>query len=255
MSAAESEDIMNYETAKNQWDNTRKRKLANNTYLVKSQADDSFGIKLHNTIIIELYPNKTVFNTNGWRTVTTKARINEFTEFNCYQDRGIWYIGKGISWNKNFNSFVVFADNITYNHKASKWSKIGESPQKTQTLRRQIKKYAKDFTKALFAGEVSKPSNGDCWYCSLYTQDKKPLGEAANNQTHIKEHIKESYFVPSLCLNACKTFGVSQVAYSVLGDLWENIDDGKLVKAFGDIAKKQIETAIRRYCYRQCSTA
>jgi hypothetical protein len=67
-----------------------KKKLANNTYLMKS---DCFVIQLHNTNIIKIYPNDIYeLNTEGWQTVTTKDRLNEFSPADIYQKRGVWFV-------------------------------------------------------------------------------------------------------------------------------------------------------------------
>lgn len=259
---------MNYQTYKTQYKTTRKRKLANNTYLVKG--DNYYAIELHGSQIIKFYPDKTVLSSCGWRTVTTKARLNEFSGFNIWQIKGIWYIGQycASGCEKSFNTAsVVFADDITFTYKkngSGKWSNTGPKPEKTQKLRKQVKQYAKDFVKALFTGQVPKPSSSDCWYCGMVTEDHTPLGEAIKDQSHISNHIKENYFVPSLCVNACKTFGVSVAAQSCLAVLWnDKYNDSEWpsttketnLKFYSDIAKPQIESAIRRYCYRQLKTA
>jgi hypothetical protein len=69
---------------------TRKRKIANNTYLIVRD-DGGFGIKLHNTEVIIHYSDCVVLNSGGCQTVTTKSRINEFSRIYLHQKKGIWY--------------------------------------------------------------------------------------------------------------------------------------------------------------------
>ena len=83
------------------------RKVANNTYLERRAATftikgkttgiGSIALKLHNTDIMTAYPDNTVtLNTGGWRTVTTKARMNDFLPFGrIYQKDFIWYLSLG----------------------------------------------------------------------------------------------------------------------------------------------------------------
>jgi hypothetical protein len=53
------------------------RKVANNTYMVRH--DDSIGIVLHNTEIVTFFPDGTIaLDHGGWRTNTTKERINSW---------------------------------------------------------------------------------------------------------------------------------------------------------------------------------
>jgi len=74
------------------FETTRKRKLGNNTFLVKT--DRGFGIKLHQTVVVEYLPTETIINSGGWQTVTTKQRINNFGPVNCYvfQKDFTWFV-------------------------------------------------------------------------------------------------------------------------------------------------------------------
>lgn len=62
---------------------------------------DSIHLKLHDTYIITWYADgRIVLNSGGWRTVTTKSRINEF-------------LGRESSWGifqKNFEWFLSCSD-------------------------------------------------------------------------------------------------------------------------------------------------
>ena len=69
---------------------TRKRKLDNNTYLVVY--DDHYAILLHQTEIVEHWPDHTVLRTGGWKTMTTKDRINKFSPVSISQSGGVWYV-------------------------------------------------------------------------------------------------------------------------------------------------------------------
>ena len=221
--------------------NTRKRKLQNNTYLV--QTENGFGVKLHDTIVVEYLPDRTILNSGGWKTTTTKNRINEYMPIGyIYQNKGVWYIGQ---------SDVVFQDGCYCQD--GKWYNVGHSSKAINKQRKACRKYAKDFTKAMFSGKVDQPGPGDCFYCGMVTvDDKQPLGEALKNKDHIESHIKENYFVPSLLVNACKMFGVSNAAWWTIQEIWQK---GKAEGCFADVGRRQIESAIRRYCYRQLGLA
>lgn len=250
---------MNYLQAKTMYETGRKRKLANNTYL--SKTDDYYAITLHGTELIKFYPDKTILSSGGWRTATTKDRLNAFSGFNIWQDKGIWYIGSRVKEGDALQGgAIVFADGITYQN--GQWLNTGPAPEKTQKLRKQIKQYAKDFVAALFAGKVPKPSNGDCWYCVMVVSEPKKdkgktLGEAIKDRSHIIGHIKEKYYVPSLLVRACKTFGISQMAWNCIAVAFGEHPEHKniLTDTLAKVMKQQIENAVRRYCYRQLDTA
>lgn len=71
--------------------NKLRRKLGNNTYLERNGAD--ICVRLHATIIILFQPDGvTMLDSGGWRTVTTKARLNEHGPVNITSERGVWYV-------------------------------------------------------------------------------------------------------------------------------------------------------------------
>lgn len=85
---------MNYTDAVLKLGKRDSKKLGNNTYLVRQ--GNSFGVRLHNTIVVTIHPDNTyTLNSGGWRTVTTKARINEYCPVRVYQNKQNWYAGHG----------------------------------------------------------------------------------------------------------------------------------------------------------------
>ncbi len=85
------------------------RKVGNNTYLEKLN-DGDIGVRLHNTYIVRYtHDGKIILNSGGWRTVTTKARINKFIPSNCYvsQEKFYWYFH-----NRHSNARFGFYDGL-----------------------------------------------------------------------------------------------------------------------------------------------
>lgn len=71
------------------------RKLANNTTLVAISEGGSlaYAVKLHATNVVIIYPDDSVrLFSGGWRTVTTKQRINSFSPIGIYQVNRTWRI-------------------------------------------------------------------------------------------------------------------------------------------------------------------
>mgnify|MGYP003344650536 CR=1 FL=1 len=67
------------------WNTWESQKLANNTYLTRRPGSGDYesqfiyAVRLHATDILTCWPDGTVsVSSGGWKTVTTKARINEF---------------------------------------------------------------------------------------------------------------------------------------------------------------------------------
>lgn len=86
---------MNYEEAlalmKKAKNPSKGKPIANNTRLYVG-IDGSFRIKLHGSTIITIYPNHIVLDSCGYRTRTTKDRMNTFTPFYVSQKNYKWYV-------------------------------------------------------------------------------------------------------------------------------------------------------------------
>ncbi len=108
-------------------------------------------------------------------------------------------------------------------------------------LKKDVNKYIKGYMQKLTNRELNKPSEGDCWYCTM-------LKEVKDNN-HIKMHIKESYYVPSLILNAIDKYPISIIANSVLGYYFKCVDTD--VSSLIDIANREIESSLKRYLYKE----
>lgn len=81
--------------------NRSQRKIGNNTYAY-IQHDGSVAIELHGTKVVVLYPNGLVkLNSGGWRTHTTKKRINQYSPVRIYQEKYQWYLANGTEFEDN----------------------------------------------------------------------------------------------------------------------------------------------------------
>ena len=250
---------MNYQTANDQLTGrcSTRRKIANNTYLERN--GDDINIRLHNTVIMTFKPNGDVsFDSGGWRTVTTKQRMNEFQNIaRFYTDRGIWYMRLGQSWSDNAKQFA-FDDGIMV-HSDGSVTGEGEDPAKLLKLKRRIKTYVEGYLKAFVAGSVPAPSNGDCWYCLMITQNGQSLGEVNHYTSHLDSHLDEKYYVPSMLIRAVKRFRVAPVGQHALAIAWSPESPSRypegITKAFGGTFEKygleQLTKSLRRYITEQ----
>lgn len=94
-----------YREARDMWNASKRRKLQNNTYLVQTR--EGFGIRLHNTVIVEFKLGGRIrLNTGGWLTVTTKARMNAYLPRELgrrvssmrVKGRSRWCIADALTW-------------------------------------------------------------------------------------------------------------------------------------------------------------
>ena len=216
------------------------RKIANNTYLMRIDSN-TIGIKLHDTFVVTYKKNGSIIlNSGGWKTVTTKARINDFSPVWLTQEKGEWYVNSSYSW--SFEGRYIFKDGMQI---TSKGKVIGAGIDRTKDRQRAIN-YTNGFMAKLEAKKIPLPDGGDCWSCSMFEK------AGMRSEDHIKSHIKEKYFVPSLLMNACKEFGVSSIANDWLLHQMHNYKTKNVnrLHSFEDVAIRQIKSALKRYMLR-----
>lgn len=67
--------------------------INNNTVKYKLQGSDTLYIRLHRTDIITQFKTLIILKSGGYKTPTTKNRINEYQNVcQIYQSKGVWYI-------------------------------------------------------------------------------------------------------------------------------------------------------------------
>jgi hypothetical protein len=83
---------MTFERAEKLIGSRASKKLENNTYL-EWVGHDTLGVRLHNTVVVEIHRNgRYTLNSGGWRTVTTKDRLNKYSPASVWQTRGRWTV-------------------------------------------------------------------------------------------------------------------------------------------------------------------
>lgn len=212
--------------------------VARNTF--RYERDGETVVRLHETDIVRKRSDGSVIlNSGGWKTVTTKDRMNYHLPagYAIYQERGLWYVLR-----RSDRLRVSYFDGIRVPQCFDKIpAKAAQAEQREKKLRAQIQKFVSKLDKLECLPE---PSAGDCFYCQMRVVDSgKPLGEATGNNDHILEHIREGYLHGSLILNALRWAG-----YRVPEVIWQ--------LANRDLQGKQkpamVKRALKRYLYRQC---
>lgn len=178
-------------------------------------------IRLHATDIVRLKPDgSATFNAGGWRTSTTKERMNEVLRTygaGISQDRGAWtlwtHYGDG---RKPYG----FRDGITVRRlKNGKVRVSGYEPngaERTKRRRAKIRKFATEYVRRLRARELPAPGGGDCMICMM--------GSARDC---IESHIGESYYVPRLMTNAMADGGFAPVMTWAVASAWGALKNEK----------------------------
>jgi hypothetical protein len=125
------------------------------------------------------------------------------SECTIIQDKGVWYVSTSGNPYQDKDSRVPYFDGIkikdgrVVNPKKS-------AHRKEQSLLRQIKAYCTAVKKL---DTLPTPSGGDCWYCSIHTEDGTSFGDTSKDKEHLLGHLKEKYIHGSLILNALQHVG------------------------------------------------
>ncbi len=225
---------MNYQTAAEKLGKRAARKIANNTYLVRR--GDVIAIRLHSTDVVTMRPDgSTTLNSGGWATSTTKDRLGLVCRIS--QRGGLWYVtvdGKE----------YLYRDGMTITKRgAVRGAGKSGSDTKAKAWKAKVSRYADTFVDRLLAGKIPAPSGGDCWHCAMVTAEGNSLGEASHSD-HIREHVKEGYYVPSMLNNLADR--LSPIARQDVGYLL-GLHDHKPSDWSLGITRRQIRSALRRY--------
>ena len=177
------------------------KKIARNTW--RYELDGNIITRLHLTNVVTRRGRKITLDSGGWKTVTTKDRMNSAlsgTGYCVISERGTWYVVRNeheYAWDKR-NPRTVFFDGMTlpdaFNQKKGQRVKAHDDK-----LRKQIAKLVARVRK----GELPEPAQGDCWGCYMVADDgSRPMGKDC-----VLSHIHEGYLHGSLILRAIESRG------------------------------------------------
>lgn len=206
------------------------RKVANNTFKYET-AQGSTVTRLHLTDIVEHLPEARIkLDTGGWKTATTKARMNDaLSYYQIYSDRGVWYVHmRGTT-----QPAVPFFDGMILPDafdKPAQRAKADKAAAAQAKLKLAIKKFV---DKTLADGVVvPKPHAGDCWNCLMFDKEEEVVrGKNASfviktparnrDNEHLLSHIKEGYMHGSLIVNAYRAAGYvdNSIAFTCFSEM------------------------------------
>jgi hypothetical protein len=165
-------------------------------------------VRYHETDVVRenLKTGEITLNSDGWKTPTTKKRINDFQNIiGIFQEKGIWYCVKNKRYN-NLHKNMPFYDGIKFT-KRGRCLKIKKNEiNKTAEILKMIDAYCDKLKKEGYP----EPSTGDCFICTIVSHEN-----ILKNTEHIKSHLKEKYihgsFITLTLLNA--GYKQSQIPY------------------------------------------
>lgn len=169
--------------------------------------------RLHVTDIVQRHPdNRVTLDSGGWRTMTTKARMNDSlsgTGFKLGSERGIWTVYRG-------SESVPFYDGMLL---PDAFKKRGEADRKAKRAAR-LKERIKHFVcSEIQPGKVPVPNLGDCLICRFESSPVQRNGSGhmerqpeRHDSEHLLSHVQERYMHGSLIVNACRWNGWTDTA-------------------------------------------
>lgn len=186
--------------------------LENNTRLHRRA--DGYAIRLHATDVVTIHDDGTyTLDSGGWRTVTTKARINAYSPARIGSIRGVWHV---FGRNGDAGStLALYRDGMRVDAAGRPVGGVGSADDDAAYMRTakrvdaMIAGYVRGFVAELGKGDFPAPGAGDCFGCQFVAEgeDKGSAKAGVFGVSHILEHFREGYFVPSLLWRAMQRRG------------------------------------------------
>lgn len=205
--------MLTYAEAREKLGNRTKRKLERNTYLEPLDAQ-TVAVRLHQTNVVLIHSNGTyTLNSGGWKTITTKARINEYSPARLYSENNVWYVGE-----------TGYTDGMKVDSTGGLVSG-GHSGHSQAILKRRLDKmvlkYVKGFCEWVAENkDLPVPSGGDAWPALIGEPDATdPLGGMEPmGLDYLFDTFKDEYYIPSLVWKALNTlrYGNPGLAYVMM---------------------------------------
>lgn len=83
---------MTFQEAEAKLNGRASKRLTTHTYLERSGLDH-ISVRYHSTNVVMIHRDgRYTLNSGGWRTVTTKRRMNQFTIFKVFQRKHTWLV-------------------------------------------------------------------------------------------------------------------------------------------------------------------
>ena len=182
--------------------------LPGRSTLQKIYLDGTEEIQYHNTNVVTKKPDGSIiFNSGGFKTMTTKERMCKYSSHRIIQNNHIWYVL--ISPDKMHYPFDLSTLPVFYDGMIIKDGKVisglkSVDLKKHDKIKKQIKKYVSLITK----DNLPMPSSGDCFFCQMHeVKTDQPLGDVIKDNDHLLLHLKEGYLMGSVMVNAMRESG------------------------------------------------
>jgi hypothetical protein len=178
--------------------------------------DNREVIRLHHTDIVESLGNgRFRLNSGGFKTITTKDRMNHGlrlfdSKFYVYSERGLWFVQERHSERQPipFRDGMVIPDSFDLPAERKRAERAGAAALK---LKARISAFV---CETLADGsELPVPNGGDCLLCwaDIASMDSD-RNATFGSPDHIESHVKEKYMHGSLIRAAFRSAGLTDYA-------------------------------------------
>lgn len=222
------------------------RKVANNTYLQRRPNGD-IAVKLHRTDVVTFHADGTAtLNTDGWLTVTSKARINEWLPggIGLSSVKGRWFLTYPGHWDGVTNTYVpserkavpysdgVVLDLVTLDviEGAPEPTDVAAEDAANIATRKAIATYLHKTTASDIVYAFTHV-NGDCWVCAGRLLDADP--------DHLRMHVEEQYVMYSLAFNAITERGF-RYPDAIVSTIYNEAQRGQVSRFYTDSVRKYL---------------
>lgn len=195
-----------------------RRKVDNNTYLERRDNGD-IAVKLHNTDVVTYKPNgDVVLNSGGWRTYTTKDRINKFAPIRWLsQERGVWYVMNWEGVEVGYDDGMVVHPDGTYSGAVNS-EDVRANLSEAEKIKRQIRNFVNSITPEQIVAAL-EDTGGDCLICK------------ANAGGCEASHVEEQYFHGTLLYRAVKARGYRDTDF-IMSMIYRQAQQGVVDRSF-----------------------
>jgi hypothetical protein len=200
----------------------------------------------HTDIVVAHVDGTVTLNTDGWRTMTTKERMNDYLPgfhhddatgevragVQLYAHKGTWKLSRFVhrfglrrEWPEPDDDYAWlredvsdFYDGITLDARGMVVGEVifhtGDPDAEVKAkIRAYVAGYTDDEITRLVLDARENGTAGDCWFCAMRTEDGTTWGDTSGDDSHLMEHLDEDYRMASLLLNACEARGYGDPGY------------------------------------------
>jgi len=213
---------------------------------------ENIAVRYHDTKVITFTRDGCILNSGGFRTYTTKARINEHlpAPWVLFSSKGEWYLTDRSPYRRNpEREDHLFKDGIELRNGRV----LNAGGPLTAKFRRglvaDIDAFSEEFCLALLQGRLAAPGPEDCQYCRTRGANADPTS-IEDEKNHLRGHLESREFVPALLLNALGEAGWTREKY-LYSIVWNLLTGSGIYERDAEYVMRDATCALSNYIRRR----